>query len=74
MAYEWFASAFERYLRTMELSQRRLLDAQQDACISWAVAWLQGPALPKANCKIASTAACWAVCPCCRHMRITSET
>ena len=47
MAYEWFASAFERYLRTMELSQRRLLDAQQDACISWAVAWLQGPALPE---------------------------
>jgi hypothetical protein len=42
MAYEWFASAFERYLRTMELSQRRLLDAQQDACLSWTAAWLQG--------------------------------
>ncbi|RQO73590.1 hypothetical protein DBR44_07705 [Aquitalea sp. FJL05] len=47
MAYEWFASAFQRYLSAMELSQRRLLDAQQDACLSWTAAWL--PAYPLAE-------------------------
>jgi len=47
MAYEWFATAFQRYLSTMELSQRRLLDAQQDACMSWAAAW--SPAYPLAE-------------------------
>ncbi|WP_159878563.1 MULTISPECIES: hypothetical protein [Aquitalea] len=49
MAYEWFASAFQRYLSTMELSQRRLLDAQQDACLSWTAAWLPGYPLADAD-------------------------
>ena len=49
MAYEWFASAFQRYLSTMELSQRRLLDAQQDACLSWTAAWLPGYPLADAE-------------------------
>ncbi|WP_293763276.1 hypothetical protein [uncultured Aquitalea sp.] len=44
MSYEWFAEAFQRYLAALEQSQHRLLDAQQEACRSWAAAW--SPAYP----------------------------
>ncbi|MDF0606421.1 hypothetical protein HZU77_012285 [Neisseriaceae bacterium TC5R-5] len=35
MAKDWFTGVVETYCQVMERGQRRLLDAQQEACLSW---------------------------------------